>query len=255
MKVITIQAGAQNTSPSATPTNATKLKQLEDLKERLATKVAELRQTERRAAFGAIKTITISTFTIEMPTKDIKIELTDDIKVVQYVKGKRTKLAVSDLAVGDLVVVFGDFDTTLDLLKGKVIFIQNPVDSDLINLSATITDVDEGNFTLTVNSHAGPNYTIDIEKTTKTQLWTKERGIAKGGFSKLLVDDTVHIVGTPVHKKENRISALRILDLGNLTGAKAPISPSVSPEQSPSPTKKPTIRATPKPTPTPSPAA
>ena len=42
---------ADVSSKSATPTSATNIKQIEDLKERLATKVAQLRQTQRQAIF------------------------------------------------------------------------------------------------------------------------------------------------------------------------------------------------------------
>src|SRR5688572_27783920 len=83
-----VAAATPTATPSAgtpTPTN-----KIDDLKERLATKVAELRQTQRKAIYGTIKAVSVSTFTVETATNDLKIELTDDIKVFQMIKGKRT---------------------------------------------------------------------------------------------------------------------------------------------------------------------
>ena len=94
---------------------------------------------------------------------------------------------------------------------------------------------------------------VDFETATKTSVWTREKGIEKGGFSKLTVGDTILVVGTAVPKKENRISALRILNIGNLTGEKptptptpenkeatgSSTKPSGTPAKSPTPTVKP----------------
>ena len=205
---------AQTASPSATPTTA-KDKQIEDLKDRIATKVAELSQTQRSAIFGKVKAVSISSATIETQTKDVKIELTDDITIFQNLKGKRTELSIEDLAKDDIVTVFGEHDATLDLLNAKVIFIQGVLP---IRTAGVVTDINKTNFTLTVKPPQGPDITVDIEKFTKTTIWDGE-DVAKGGFSKIIVGDTVHVAGTPVAKTENRISADRILNLGNLSGA------------------------------------
>lgn len=55
---------AQTASPSPSPSPTSVNKQVEDLKERLATKVAQLRQSEKRAIYGTVKTVTISTLTV-----------------------------------------------------------------------------------------------------------------------------------------------------------------------------------------------
>jgi hypothetical protein len=244
---------ALEASPTATAVPV-KNKQVEDLKERLATKVAQLRQTERRAIYGTVKATTISTFTIETTSKDVKIELTDDIKVFQMLKGKRTALTTEDVAKGDVVSVFGDWDTAVEVLKAKVIFIHNSNET-MTRVFGTITESKKSDYTITIESKDGKTYVIDFETATKTSVWSKDKGIEKGGFSKLIAADTIVVVGTPVPKKENRISAMRILTLGNLTGEKPSATPtpttatkeatgssvksSVTPTKSPTPTAKP----------------
>ena len=207
------------TTPTATGAADTKQKQIEDLKERLATKVAQLQSLSRRAVAGVVKTISLSSLTVETATKDMKIELTDDIKVIQYLKGNRTRLTFENLDRGDNVVVFGEYDSTLDLLRAKVIFIQAQLP---VFVSGTVAEIDKDKFTLTVATADGKDTIVDIEKYTKTQMWDKGGGTSRGGFSKIQLDDTIHVVATPVPKKENRVSAQRILDLGNLSGAATP---------------------------------
>lgn len=249
--VTSVSAATPAASPSASST-PTPTSQIDDLKERLATKVAELRQTQKKAVYGTVKAVSVSTFTIETKTNDLKIELTDDIKVFQLIKGKRTELTTEDLEKDDIVTVFGDYDTGLDLLKAKVVVIQA---KPLLRTSGTVTAIDRDEFTVTVLAADGQTYTVDIEKTTQALAFSQEKGLVKGGFSKLETGRTIHVVGTAVPKEERRISAARLIDIGNLTGSPTPTPTVETPREasasaSPSPTPK-----TSKPTATPKPTA
>lgn len=233
---------AQTATPSATPTAASA--QLEELKVRLATKVAELRSVVKRAMYGTVKSVTLTSATVETKTKDIKIELTDDVTISQVVGGKRVNLDAEDLAADDPITVFGTYDETLDLLKAQYIFIESA--TSYTRTAGIVVDVDDEDFVLTVNTSEGKTMLVDIEKTTKTSEWTRENGIAKSGFSKLTVGDTVHITGTPAAKEDNRLSAVRILNLGNITGSAG--TPTATTAVTPTASASATPRATPRPT-------
>jgi len=198
---------ATEATPSAT---SLKDKQVEELKDRLATKVAQLSQSQRSAISGPVKATSITSFTVETKTKDMKIELTDDIKVIQYLKGKRTVLTGEDIAKGDNVIVFGFYDSTLDLIKASVVFIDS---SHETRVSGKITDIDRTNYTITVKGANNMTTLVDVEKTTRAYDWVTGKGIGKGGFSKLIVGSIVTVTGTPVQKESNRISASRIVQV------------------------------------------
>lgn len=236
-----IRAQTASSSAKTMPT-ATESAQLNELKERLATKVAQLRTVVRKAVYGTIKAVSITQATIETKTKDIKIELTDDVRVAQIRSGKRTALTVEDLEARDAITVFGTYDETLDLLKAQAIFIEPS--AAMVRAAGTVADIDREEFTLTINTKEGRTITVDIERTTKTTTWSKEGGLAKGGFSKIAVGDTVHVVGTSAPKSENRITAARVLDLGNITGAKSAPTEAPAPTASASATRTPTPRPT-----------
>ncbi len=232
-------ARAQIATPSSTPKAAqtTASAQLEELKVRLATKVAELRSVVKRAMYGTVKSISLTSATVETKTNDIKIELTDDVYVSQILSGKRVSLDLEKLEAKDTVTVFGSYDETLDLLKAQYIFIESS--TQISRISGTVANVDSEEFSLIVNTAEGQSITVDIEKTTKTTAWTANGGIAKAGFSKIAVGDTVHIVGSAVAKNKNHISASRVLDLGNITGAAATPTASATPSATVKPTAKP----------------
>lgn len=221
-------------TPTVKPTPDSKQLQIESLKERLATKVAELRQTQSKAVFGTVKSTSVSTLVLETKTKDVKIELTDDIKVAQILKGSRTKLTIEDVKKGDSVTIFGSYDSTLDLLKATYIFIQNKQPD---RVTGVATEINRDDFTLTIRTAEERLIIIDIETTTRTVRWDGTT-VVKSGYSKVAVGDTLHITGLAVPQKENRYSAIRIMDLGNLSG-NVP-----SPATTPTPIESPTIKAT-----------
>lgn len=213
-------------------------KKVEDLKERLASKVAELSQTQRKAVAGTVKSVSLTTLVVESSKEEYKIELTDDIKVIEYIKGKRSTVKTETLRPKDPVVIFGEFDTTLGILKAKVIVIQQP---PARRVHGKVTGLDTKAATITLATSDGTSYTIDVERATKTNRWIGETNVEKSGFSKITQGDTIHVIGTNVPKKENRISADRILNLADLTGT--PVTPTPAPTN----TMKPS--ATPRPEP------
>jgi hypothetical protein len=216
---------------------------LENLKDRLASAASTLQQSQKRAIFGTVKLTSVSTITVETATKDVKIELTDEIKVAQMIKGKRTDLTTDDLSKGDVVTVFGDYDSTLDLLKAKVIFIEGTIPE---RIYGTVSDTDKKNYTITITTSDGKSIIVDIETITKNILWDKGSGTSKGAFSKYTAGDTVFVLETPEPKFDNRVSALRVLDIGNLTGVKPTQPPTLTPTKVASPSA--TVKVTPKPT-------
>ncbi len=181
------------TSATPSPTAAILQKKIDDIKERLATKAAELTHFELRVSEGTIKTVSVASITVETSTKELKLELPDEVKVVQYLKGKRTMLTTEDLSKNDYVVIFGEYDTTLDVLKPSVVFIQG---SRPVRITGEITNVNAKTYTLTVQALDGTEYTLDYETSTKTSQWTQNgKELTKIGFSKLIKGSVITATG------------------------------------------------------------
>jgi len=211
-------------SATATPSAST---QLENLKDRLASAASTLAQSQKRAVFGTVTNTSVSTITVETPTKDIKVELADVVKVAQMLKGVRTALTTDDVSKGDVVTVFGDYDSTLDLLKGSVIFIEGTVPS---RINGTISAVSKKDYTITITDASGTPWVVDIETATKNMLWDNVNGTTKGAFSKYTVGDAAFVLET-AEKTPNRVSALRVLDIGlpAQAGNQSGVTPTATP--------------------------
>jgi hypothetical protein len=242
--VMTTSVYAATATPTATLTETATpdaQQKLDTLKNRLASAATQLQQSQKRAIFGTVKTTSVSTITVSTKTSDLKIELTDTIKVFQVLKGKRTALTTDQISKGDDVVVFGDYDTNLDILKAQVVFIQNTIPQ---RISGAVTAVNKKDYTITVLTQGGQSYIVDYETTTKAFTWDATNGVQKSGFAKLFAGHTVQVLETPEANADNRVSAIRILDIGNLTGATPTATPtaavSTTPTVSVSPTTKPT---------------
>ncbi len=252
----TVQAAASAKSASSVAVATTSStinppeQQIENLKERLATGVAELSQLERKAIVGSVKNVSVSTITVETKTSDVKIELVDGIKVFQTIKGKRTALTTDDISKNDTVVVFGQYDATLDLLKASIIVIQDPLPE---RIAGTVTNVDRTNYTATVETPDSQSYVIDIENTTAMLGRDTDDTVIKRGFSKVQAQETVLIQATAEPKETNRLSAVRFLDIGNLSAPTATPTPTVTSTTTATPsataTAAPKTKATATPTP------
>lgn len=216
--LFTTSVYAATATPTATITTTSApdtQQKLDALKDRLASAATQLHQSQKRAIFGTVKTTSVSTITVATTTSDIKIELTDKISVFQIIKGKRTELTTDQVSKNDEVVVFGDYDTNLDILRAQVIFIQDSLPK---RISGRITEISKSEYTITIATLENISYVVDYEKTTKNFYWTRDNGVEKAGFSQLLVGDIIHVLETPAPKVENRVSAIRILDIGPPAG-------------------------------------
>lgn len=209
---------------------------IDDLKERLSTKVAELRQSAPKAIFGTISDVGVSNITVDTQQKGIKIELTDDISVAQILNGKRTDLTTDDLDENDVVSVFGDYDSTIDILKASHIFIESKNNPQRIH--GFIKEIDDENYQLAIEGVDGQTYAVDIETTTDTMEAASDGTIEESGFSKLETGMFVSILGTVDDEDDSLYSADRILVI------KTGKTPTPTVEE---PTEAPTKKVTPTP--------
>lgn len=202
---------AGETTPSAT-TFINKLKQIETLKEKIATKVAQLRESEKGAAGGTIKSLGDTNITLATKNGDKTYSYSDDTVFFDMRDGEKGEPQpvsfAKKLKVGFRIVIFGYYDTNRTTLSAKYIYVvSNPV-----HLVGKIADIDKSNYTITVKEAQG-NTLVDIETYTRISLFSKKTGIVRSGFSKLSENNTVHIFASPNPKDENRVSALKILAL------------------------------------------
>ncbi len=204
-------------TPSSQPTSSIslessdlidKLKQIEILKEKIATKVAEIRNNEKAARFGNIKKIDKNTVTVSTKKGDQTVYFSDDTEIYTLAKAEKAKIQANKLAEGDRITAFGYFDTDKTTINAKYIYVM----PNTLSLIGKITDKDSKNFTISMNTNEGQTVIVDIETHTKSySLDLAKKALVKTGFSKLNKENIIRVVGLPNEKEDNRISATRIL--------------------------------------------
>ncbi len=183
--------------------------EVKDLKDKIATKVAELRKKSQKAIVGNI---------IELKEGSIKVESVEGVQYEVKTDASLTKtyqigtgykeIKTSDLKKDDYIIVTGP---VLDQsVEANVIY----RDERYIVVSGKLTEVDKTDFFLKVATTSKENYTIDVEKGTVQQMLNIKTLLQeKTTFSKIKEGDTIHVAAKkdPKVKEEGRFSGIRFL--------------------------------------------
>lgn len=193
-------------SPSETPGQNSAI---ENLKEKVANKVEELRKKNNRAIAGFVLKISKTSIQIKTPAND-DYEVKLDETLTKYYKVLGTtqeESKLSDIGKGDYIIVTGVI--TDKIINANSVF----TDEAYLVESGKITQVDKDNYILKVITTDKTIYSLSIETTTKQQIINIKTLEAEGtGFSKIKEGDSVHftakIKGT---EKNNEYQAGKIL--------------------------------------------
>ena len=208
--VLAIGNATSSAVVSATPSSSVidNLKKIQNLKEKIATKVAEIRQNEKAGLFGTIKKIDKTTFTITNKNIDRSFTSTEDTIYYSLSDGTKKESSFQNLKAGTAITILGYYDESKTTLSAKYVYIEKPN----IHLTGKIADIDKTNFTITIKEPQGSTI-VDIENFTKITTFSKEKGTIKIGFSKLNIGDSIHVIGSQNTKEANRATASRIVTL------------------------------------------
>ncbi len=205
-----VYAQAVTISPTATTTvSASEEKDIQSLKDKIATKVAEMRQENNKAVSGFVESMANETIKIKTASDDeygVKID-SQLTKFYQIVGNQKNEVNESQIKKGMYIIATG-------LLNDKT------VDANFIYIdqlfevgSGQVTEVNKTDFYIKVVTLDKDNLTLDIETFTKEQMLNiKTLELEKVGFSKIKEGDNVHFVynKTGNEKEPNRFSAQKI---------------------------------------------
>ncbi|MBI4100388.1 hypothetical protein HY439_01475 [Candidatus Microgenomates bacterium] len=213
---VNAQENQTTATPTPTPQAAVKSSQdliqekVQDLKERVATKVAQIRQLQSpKAIVGEIRSNKSGNLTLATKAGDRTVFVFDETKIYQIEAGRKKTLSVSNLKEGQRASIVGIGDAQGEFLA-KTVFVKTPPP----NIVGTVEKKDEQKNTLTVkNGKETVTYLIEIENKTKTARWAQGTGAVKSGFSDIKVGDIVHVNGPLLDDAANHVSANRIFIL------------------------------------------
>jgi len=183
-------------------------KEVEILKEKIASKVAELRQENKQVISGKIVAIKQGEIEIVNNNNEKKIVSIDDLLTKYYSinLNQKREINFSDLKKDDYIVVSGIINDKG--INADMIF----VDEKYIVDFGKIMEINKEEYWLKVVTSTNETISLDIETFTKQWLLNiKSLELEKTGFSKIKEGDTIHFVVRDKKNENNRFSAQKIV--------------------------------------------
>lgn len=199
---------------------------IQELKEKLASRVAELNTVSQRLIKGEIKTLSDEKIVLMQNGSEININISEESSFYKLeTNGAKKTVKIADLKTGQTVYSPGSYNTATNSLITKTI---NVVEFPTI-IAGVVKNVDKKNYQLMVSAK-DKEYLIDHDVATKNFLLDPEGKMQRSGFSKYAEGQTVFVLGDMVTDKSGKdlLSAFRIIILKN---------PLVQPSPTPTPTK------------------
>ncbi len=210
--LINLAVIGQTREATSSPEKTTPLvdeKKIQEFKEKVASKVAELTKKTQKAITGfVVKTGDKQLVIKSEDNKEYQIQIDDILtKVYRFSGGQKKEIPVSEVKKDDYLIVSGPVSGTL--ITANYIFID---ENFVINVGKVI-EIDKENYTLKVLTSDKESITLDIEADTKRlMLDIKTLELVKIGFSKIKEGDTIHfVIKRQANKEQTRFSAIKVL--------------------------------------------
>ncbi len=208
-------AGAVSpTSPSAQPTTESTVEnlsnQINKLKEKIATRVAQLKLVEKRGIVGTVQEVNGMIITLADINGKIRTVDVDEITKFSSANSKES-FGISDIKKGDKMSVIGLYNKDSQRILARFI----TKTTFPLFISGTLSKKNDEDFTITVITEDLKQYLVDIERVTKTSVFAEDQ-TERSGFSRLSTGERVVVVGYPHIKEKNRIVATRVIHFPTL---------------------------------------
>lgn len=229
-------ANAVTLTPTASPSAIT------ELKERIASRVAQLRLVEKRGAMGEVTGVTLTQITLSDLRGNIRFVDIDELTKFSSPSAKEA-FGISDITKGTVLGVTGLYNKQSRRIMARFIEVASPP----LTIHGVVEAVDAKEFTIRVVTREGKTFTVEVQTTTKTQVYAKDTGLTRSGFSKIKEGQRIGVVGYKAAKEQTRITPSRILLLPDVPpdpAIKLTISPTTEP--SPTATATPSLTTTPR---------
>lgn len=201
--------------------------QINNLKSKIASRVAQLNLVEKRGIVGKITQI--SGTEIQLTDMQNNIRFIDVDELTKFTSASSKDIGISDLTKGTLVGVLGNYNKESKRILARFVEVVTFPQT----FSGIVDSVDSKNYQFNISTLDQKTKLIDVENVTKTFSYTAADGLKKAGFSKITTDQRVYVVGFPDKTDANKIIASRIILLTNFSQ-----SSSTTPTGTPTPTTK-----------------
>lgn len=192
--------------------------QINNLKDRIASRVAQLNLVEKRGVIGKVTEVADTQITITDSEENTRFIDVDELTKFSSPSAEEA-FGISDITEGEMLGVIGLYNKqTRRVLARFVDVLTMPT-----SLNGVVTNIDDEEFTITVKNVDGNSYTVDVENITKTNSFSKDAGLEKSGFSQIEENQRIFVVGFLDKSDSSTILASRILLLPEI-----PVNPVIT---------------------------
>lgn len=194
---------------AATPTasNPSLQQQVDNLKNKIASKVAELKLVEKRGIIGTVTDSSDTQITVTDTSGNIRFVDVDEL--TKFYSSDSKSFGISDIKNGMTIGVLGLYNKQSRRILAREV---NETNSPPKIIFGGIGAIDEENFEITIVKENGQKEVLEIESVTKTYSYFSNT-LNKSGFSKLEETQTVIAVGVVDKQDPNKILTTRLIVL------------------------------------------
>ncbi len=198
--------------------------QIDDLKNKIASRVAQLNLVEKRGIIGTVSDISDTQITLTDLNGNTRFVDVDEL--TKFNSSSSNSYGISDISKGSTIGVIGLYNKDSKRLLARSV---DQITSLPKFLIGGIADMDKVNYTLTVKDENNKNTNVDIQDITKTYSFSSGT-LTKSGFSKLTTGLNVIVAGF-LEKDNKTISAGRVIVFPDISlnpkiNIEAPVVPS-----------------------------
>ncbi len=209
---------AQTATSSAKPTAEKNLlnDQIKRLKDKIATKVAEISKSSKQVLAGTIQSINNDTITILSEGKTVKAITDSEVTKYLNLVGVK-KIGVENLKKGNYIVLTGVMLNNEFSIENLIL--QNQYEF----LSGTVGAVNKQGYFIDVITTTQETLSIDIEKSTIQKKVNINKSIIEtSGFADYKVGDRIQVVIQKREKETSRVPGIRTLIIPVLLATPTP---------------------------------
>lgn len=210
MQISTTDVFAITATPSATvaPTksDSSVSDQINDLKDKIASRVAQLKLVEKRGVIGTTTKVSDTQLTISDLQNNNRLIDIDELTKFASPSAKES-FGISDITSGMKLGILGIYNKQSRRILAR--FVEVVVTPTLVQ--GAVTEINDEDFLLTVTTDSNSEVVVSVESSTKTSSYTSEGGLVKSGFSKIALGERISVVGYFDRKEKDQVNASRII--------------------------------------------
>jgi hypothetical protein len=202
-----------NSYAQTTPTPTINQKLLDEI----ASKTAQLNLVEKRGIVGKVTDSSDTQITLTDTNGNTRFIDVDEL--TKFYSSASTSFGISDVTKGSTLGVLGLYNKQTRRILAREVDALTPSPKVIYGAASAI---DRTNFEITVIKENGQRIVAEVESITKTYSYSSGN-IVKSGFSKIVVPESILIIGDPDKQDPNKILSSRIILFPDIK-----ISPSIN---------------------------